>query len=112
SSGLTPRSGLRAPEISRVVRVTTNQTAGTAAKTSSAVLKLEATGMERLRPVASATYAARQAGHFGSKAMSAPGKIRLAHPNRGARKENPECVFLGFVRRLRRAAFVSLEGDP
>jgi hypothetical protein len=52
---LTPRSGLRAPEISRVVRVTTNQTAGTAAKTSSAVLKLEATGMERLRPVASAT---------------------------------------------------------
>jgi hypothetical protein len=46
---------LRAPEISRLVRVTTNQTAGTAAKTSSAVLKLEATGMERLRPVASAT---------------------------------------------------------
>lgn len=38
-----------------LVRVTTNQTAGTAAKTSSAVLKLEATGMERLRPVASAT---------------------------------------------------------
>ena len=44
--------------------------------------------------------------------MSAPGKIRLAHPNRRARKEYPESVSLGFVRRFRRAAFASQEGPP